>query len=143
MNRWTNLFLGFTFGAGTAAAGTAWIPSAELSSLFSGRTIAGYYADGLKFTERYDRDGAIDYREEGRHLTGTWSIVADTFCTIYANSPTGGCYRVTRTSANCFEFYFQARTEAEAAMPDPGRPSWTARAWHTDRPSTCAEAPTV
>jgi hypothetical protein len=138
-------------GAAAAALGcsaaivmaSSWMSGRDLAEAFAGQTIDGYYVDGTKFSESYGHDGAIDYREPNRRMIGTWSVVADTFCTIYSTMPTGGCFRVTRTSVNCYEFYFQARTEAEAAAPDRGRPSWTARAWRKDRPSSCAEAPTV
>ena len=45
-------------------------------------------------------------------MTGRWSVVADTFCTIYDGSKTGGCFRVRRVSANCYEIigrYYNAR----------------------------------
>lgn len=138
------VFVGLVVAA-TASAGAfeRWMVAREISAAFAGRTIAGYYVDGDTFTEIYGSDGRIDYRETARHLTGKWSVVANTFCTIYDTSPTGGCFRVHQASANCFEFYFIARDEREAAAPDPKRPSWTARGWRKDLPSTCVQAPSV
>ena len=46
-----------------------------------------------------------------RECGGHWSVASGTFCTIYDDDPTGGCFRVQKTGANCFEFYFVARTE--------------------------------
>ncbi|MCB1510263.1 MAG: hypothetical protein KDJ36_05115 [Hyphomicrobiaceae bacterium] len=128
-----------------SAQSSAWMTDHELRRAFSGTTIEGHYADGRSFVESYLKSGALDYRETGRkrHQTGHWSIVAGAFCTIYNTSPTGGCFRVRRHSDNCFEFYFQARTEAQARAPDRGRPSWTARAWRQGQPATCHEKPVV
>jgi hypothetical protein len=126
-----------------AASFERWMRAEQIKSAFAGQDVAGYYADGTTFTESYGSDGRIDYREANRRMTGSWSVVSDTFCTIYDTSPTGGCYRVQQASPNCYEFYFVARDEREAAAPDPKRPSWTARGWRRNQPSTCAEAPTV
>lgn len=127
-----------------AQAGVPWLSDAELKVSFAGHTIEGVYPDGRSFIEAYESDGRLDYTEGPRTMTGRWSVVADTFCTIYDGSETGGCFRVRRVSANCYEFYFQARSEAEAADPDNARkPSWTARAWRTDALATCKEAPAV
>lgn len=122
-----------------------WMSAAELKAAFSGTTIAGHYADGRPFKESYFKNGRLKYFEELSHRAqvGHWSIVSGSFCTIYDLNPTGGCFRVRRHSANCFEFYFLVRTETEARQPEPGRPSWSARAWRTDRPSTCREKPIV
>lgn len=126
-----------------SAQAPAWMTDHELRRAFKGTTIEGHYADGRTFVESYAKTGALDYREPARNRrqAGHWSVVAGTFCTIYDTSPTGGCFRVRRHSENCFEFYFQARTEAQARSPEPGRPSWTARGWRQGEPSTCREKP--
>lgn len=137
------------FAAGLAALPAAtfaddWMDDAALRRTFGGVTIDGVYASGLTFREQYMASGNLDYRESGgRTLHGHWSVVSGTWCTIYTVSNTGGCFKVRRISANCYEFYFQTRTEAEAARPDPGKPSWTARAWLIGPPPTCREAPVV
>lgn len=113
-----------------------------MQAAFGGKTIDGHYADGVTFTESYAADGRIDYRERGRDMTGRWSVRAGTFCTIYDTAPTGGCYRVVRKGANCFEFYFVARDE-KIAESRPGQPSWTAQAWVKGQHATCKEEPTV
>ena len=129
---------------GGAAWASSWMTDADLNQTFRGITIDGTYANGLTFRERYGEDGSVDYREsDGRTLTGHWSVVAGAFCTIYTLSGTGGCFRVRRLSANCFTFYFQARSEAEVARPEPGKPAWTARGWRIDQPATCNETPVV
>ncbi len=120
----------------------AYMSEPDMQSAFGGKSIDGLYADGVTFSESYAADGRIDYRERGRDMTGRWSLRAGTFCTIYDTSPTGGCYRVVRKGANCFEFYFVARDETIAERR-PGLPAWTAQAWVKGQHATCKEEPTV
>lgn len=140
---------GLAAGQGPALAEAAppapaplFIGEHELAPLFAGKTIDGYYADGTTFTETYEGDGRIRYIERNRNMVGRWLVRAGTFCTIYDTSPTGGCYRVTRRGANCFEFYFVARDEGQAER-EPGRPSWTAQAWIKGPIATCKDEPIV
>lgn len=136
----------FANGAAFARAmGPFWMSENALQNAFSGAEITGTYSDGRTFNEKYDRTGALVYTEHepSRHLTGSWSIVRGLFCTIYDNSGTGGCFRVHRASANCFEFYFETRTEEEARKSTPRNPSWTARAWRIDQVATCDGDPSV
>ncbi len=138
-----------TFGLGAIALSLAaraddWMGDSELRQTFAGATIDGVYASGLTFREQYMATGKLDYREAGgRTLNGHWSVVSGTWCTIYTVSNTGGCFKVKRVSANCYEFHFQTRTEEEARQPEPGVPSWTARAWLVGPQPTCSEAPVV
>jgi hypothetical protein len=128
-----------------AAAETFWMQDAELRRTFSASVIEGQYVDGRTFREQYSADNTLDYKEstQARNWTGRWSIVQDRFCTIYDNFGTGGCFRVRRASLNCFEFYFDTRTEEEARQSTLRRPTWTARAWRVDQPATCEERPLV
>ncbi len=118
-----------------------WMNDDEIRRAFAGISIDGTYIDGLSFTEVYADDGCIDYRDKRKAMTGKWSIVNNSFCTLYDGIITGGCFKVLQRSANCFEFYFLASTEIEAAKPEPRRPSWTARGWNKAKPVTCEEKP--
>lgn len=120
-----------------------WMTGDAIRSTFAGKTIQGHYADGTAFTEEYRADGAIDYRERDKTQAGHWSLQGNAFCTIYHRWATGGCYRVRQVSDNCYEFFFVARTEFEAANRLTTRPSLTARAAVADRTATCEERPAV
>ncbi len=126
-----------------AEAGEPWMDEAAMTAAFAGKTLQGNYASGKTFSEIYKADGAIEYHEKGVEFHGHWSLQAGTFCTIYHGDPKGGCYSVRQVSENCYEFYFVARTEAEAAAGDPKRPLWTARAAVSDRDATCTDRPSV
>lgn len=119
-----------------------WMSNAELRTAFSGVTLEGKYGSGKPFSETYRADGRVAYQERGATIGGKWSVEAGTFCTIYDADPTGGCYRVRQVGANCFEFYFVARTE-EKAQSEPGRPAWTARGSVTGKPGACTEEHSV
>jgi hypothetical protein len=120
----------------------AWLGDAELRATFGGVALDGHYASGRTFSERYGSDGRLEYREQQRLTRGRWSVEAGTFCTIYDQDPTGGCFRVKKVGANCYEFYFVARSE-EQARRDPNAPAWTARAWDAAKPASCAEGANV
>ena len=125
-------------------AASLWMNDTELRGEFGGKEISGYYASGKEFRENYHPDGSLTYMEFGRKNTGSWSITNGTFCTIYDTTTSGGCYQVSRTGSNCFEFYFVARTRKQAAIPkDHTAPSWTARAWLREKQSTCQDESVV
>lgn len=126
-----------------ARADQRWMGDGDLTKAFSGRTIDGHYSDGATFTESYFDSGRLDYREQSRRMVGRWLVVEGTFCTLYDNQSPGGCFKVHRASTNCFEFYYAAADEEALAATPGGLPRWTARAWITDRPSTCNAVPAV
>ncbi|MDX2257788.1 MAG: hypothetical protein NW205_02620 [Hyphomicrobiaceae bacterium] len=129
--------------ASPSLAAPTWMTEQDIASAFSGVTIDGEYADGRRFTERYNKDKSLNYQEGPMEIDGYWSVTAGTFCTIYADDATGGCYRVTRVGQNCYEFYFVTRTEEEAASRPSDKPSWTARGWHQGEPASCREGASV
>lgn len=148
MSKFPSQFAITGFAALVAAAVTAvpasadfvsWMNETDINRAFSGKTIDGHYSDGGTFIESYTSDGRISYQDQRRQQAGRWSVRSGTFCTIYDIDPTGGCYRVHKVSENCFEFYFAARTEEQAEKGPDDKPSWTARGWVKDVPSTCAE----
>lgn len=120
-----------------------WMGDDEIRKAFAGVTISGVYVDGVKFTESYAEGGRITYSDPRKAMTGRWSVVNQAFCTLYDEHITGGCFKVSRHSANCYEFYFLTSSEGEAAKPDGARPRWTARGWNQANTATCDEKPAV
>ncbi len=141
--RITGLALALSTVSVVAQTSPRWMSDEAIKATFAGITINGIYIDGLTFTETYAATGDIAYQDTRKAMTGRWSIINQSFCTLYSGSISGGCFKVAQHSANCFEFYFQSSTEAEAAMPAPGQHNWTARGWNKARPSTCDEKPTA
>ena len=122
-----------------AVESNTWMDSAALSATFKGQAVEGEYGSGRTFKETYTAGGNLAYQDDMRASGGHWSVATGTFCTIYDDDPAGGCFRVQQLGANCFEFFFVARTEDTAADPKDGQPAWTARAWIANRTSTCKE----
>jgi hypothetical protein len=133
--------------APSALANKGWMTEAAMRDAFIGKTLDGYYMDGQTWTETYNADGRLDYRDDTRNSLGQWYFRAHVFCTFYdpGQGVTGGCFTAVQTSANCYEFYLAALSEREAdkeAAPGPvGR--WVARAARRGEPSTCQARPTV
>jgi hypothetical protein len=120
-----------------------WLPGRDIAEAIAGKTLEGRYANGRAFTERYLSDGRIEYIEQGLTIGGHWSVTAGTLCTIYDTDPAGGCFRVSKVGANCFEFYFAARTEAAAPGPDGSTPKWTARGSVSGEAAACQDGANV
>jgi hypothetical protein len=130
LRRLSTLVLAVALAAPCAGAGGEthnWLAGDAITKALAGKTIEGSYASGRVFTESYLKDGGVEYTEGGTSMGGHWSVTAGTLCTIYDDDPTGGCFRVAKVGANCFEFYFAARTEEAAPGPEDGKPKWTAR----------------
>ena len=131
-------------GPPTARAQTVtWLSDAEIETSLKGRTLDGMYASGRRFTESYLESGSLTYTEDGVTLTGHWSVRSGTLCTIYDADPTGGCFRVAAMGANCFEFYFVARSEEAAPGPPGSKPDWTARGAVEGKAEACTEGANV
>ena len=143
--RWMTLASAAALATTSSIASDLWMTNERLRAAFAGQTIVGQYVDGREFRETYTADGSLDYADQARarRLTGHWSIIEHRFCTIYRGDTSGGCFRVHQASANCFEFYFETRTEAEVRGSTLRNPTWTARAWRENRISTCEERPLV
>jgi hypothetical protein len=113
----------------TASAEPRWLNAKDLTFVLVGREVAGAYANGVTFHETYRRNGKTEYKDQKNKLEGTWSIKDNAFCTDYAPNG-GGCFKVTRLSENCFEFWVQtAQGTVEA--------NWIARTSQIKYPSTC------
>ncbi len=130
-----------------ALAGRGWMTEADMRGAFIGKTLDGQYVGGLEWTETYDLNGRLDYKESARVGGGYWYFRDHVFCTFYdpGQGLNGGCFTAIQASANCYEFYMAALGEREADKTEPpgqaGR--WVARASRRGEPSTCEGRPSV
>jgi hypothetical protein len=129
--------------AATAERVIVWMDDDQITKAFAGVTISGVYVDGMPFTETYASGGGITYSDPRKAMTGRWSVVNRSFCTLYEGATTGGCFKVSRHSGNCFEFYFLTSSEREAANDNSNQPSWTARGWDKSKAATCDDKPSA
>ena len=110
----------------------------ELIAAFDGKTASGAYGDGTPVRETYLVGGGITYWDPNwGDKTGKWSVINNLFCTFY-DGMTGGCFRVERIGANCFDFLVAASSEEEALQPGQRR-DYTARVFIEGAPSTCPD----
>jgi hypothetical protein len=132
-----------------ASALDAWMSQDAQRKAFIGKTLDGYYATGVAWTETYLGTGRLDYHEQTRKAVGYWYFRGDVFCTFYdpPHDPVmmGGCWLTIKTSANCYELYLAGLDDkgpSNEGAPE-GEVRWNARAWRQDEPSTCSEKPIV
>lgn len=132
---------------GPARAGPSWMTEDAMRAAFIGKTLDGHYVDGMKWSETYDPNGRLDYREEARAGAGRWFFRRHVFCTFYdpGQELIGGCFAAVQAGANCYEFYLASLTEPEVEEDEAPGPAarWVARASRRGEPSTCEARPSV
>ena len=118
-----------------------------MRAAFIGKTLDGHYVDGQEWTETYDANGRLDYREKARAGAGHWLFRKHVFCTFYdpGQGLMGGCFTAVQAGTNCYEFYLAGLTEREVEQEAAPRLTarWVARASRRGEPSTCEARPTV
>jgi hypothetical protein len=121
----------------TCLSGTAnaadFLDDAEIRRDVVGGDFSGHYADGKPWQELYRTDEKLTYSEAGQTIEGYWTLKSGTFCTLYRYAISGGCWRLKRIGANCFEFYDIGGPGNDVAP----RTRWTAKGWRKDKAPTC------
>jgi hypothetical protein len=130
-----------------AVASGGWMTESAMRAAFVGKTLDGHYVDGLEWTETYETDGRLDYKENARAGAGYWYFRNHVFCTFYhpGQGLNGGCFTALQTSANCYEFYVAGLTQSDAdEEAGPGQTGrWVARASRRGEPPSCEARPSV
>jgi hypothetical protein len=110
----------------------------EIISILSGKTVRGAYADGTAFTETFWPDGKDTYWDPRGTSAGTWSVARDFMCFEYDTeyNMAGGCFRVEKSGANCFDFYGVSKGLNDAPADGP-KPHYVARASADGADTTC------
>ena len=113
----------------------------ENVAAFADQQLSGVYPSGVPWSELIRSDGTSDYREGGNRREGVWWMRGDDFCFRYGIPLSGGCFRVVRIGANCYELYAVNPGEVPAPGPQTGA-SWNGRMWRDNTAPTCDEKPT-
>lgn len=126
-----------------ASADQSAISPGQFLELMKGNTVIGEYQDGRQWDEMFKADGSTVYRESNYRIAGVVTSKAGKVCFSYptAKSASGGCFEIWQGSANCFDFYgISDLPKSTDATQRQKRLSigWTARAWLSQFPSTCA-----
>ncbi|MDX2155215.1 MAG: hypothetical protein SFW09_01800 [Hyphomicrobiaceae bacterium] len=120
-----------------------WMSGEEIQTEFSGKPLAGLYPSERDWREKIHADGTTDYAEGDKRWRGAWWVQDREFCFSYPPPGAGGCFRVTRISANCFELYEFGSAQGRSDEPPNLANLWNGRMWHSDRPTTCEVRPSV
>lgn len=119
---------------------TAWMNADAIRSEFSGKALAGVYPGGKTWAEDIFDDGKTDYREAGVRRPGQWWTTKLEFCFSYPEPGVGGCFRISKVSANCYELYDYSSEFGRAEVPPPGKGSWNGLMWRAQTQHTCEDA---
>ncbi|MFN3744562.1 MAG: hypothetical protein ACK4TL_07640 [Hyphomicrobiaceae bacterium] len=147
LSSWTALFALFAaFGAVPAANAQDFVTGNAMSrdeifAAFVDQQLSGVYPSGAPWSELIRPDGTSDYREGGNRREGRWWMRGNDFCFRYDPPLSGGCFRVVRIGANCYELYSVSRGGDAVPGPQSGA-AWNGRMWRDDAAPTCEERPT-
>lgn len=147
MRAWTTLGAAAAYAlaallASPGIAARGWMQAAEMEKELTGLKLAGIYPSNVAWTELISADGTSDYEEDGQRRQGRWSIAGELFCFEYALAIHGGCFRVVKHSANCYELYTASLGGHMPRTPPPAASmSWNGRMWRDTEKTTCNEAP--
>lgn len=113
----------------------------EIIAAFVDHQLSGVYPSGVPWSEMVRSDGTSDYREGGSRREGRWWMRGNDFCFRYHLPLSGGCFRVVRVGANCYELYVVNPGRETVPGPQSGA-NWNGRMWRDDTAPTCEERPT-
>lgn len=120
-----------------------WMPSDAIRTEFSGKALAGVYPGGRTWSEVIFADGTTDYREDIVRRPGKWWVTPLEFCFSYSPPGIGGCFRIIKMGANCYELYEYGSEQGRQDAPPRQGGSWNGRMWRTEAAATCDEKPSV
>lgn len=127
---------------GPAWAQRTWMQEAEIVKELTGVRLTGLYPSNVAWTEDIHPDGTTDYSEGQERRPGRWRVEGELYCFVYAQPQQGGCFRVVRFSANCYELYTASIGGYAPSPPPPASAmSWNGRMWRETERGTCDEKP--
>lgn len=124
------------------SAQRAWMQEAEIRAQLTNVRLTGLYPSNIAWSEQINADGTTDYVEAHERRPGRWTVEGELYCFVYAQPQQGGCFRIVRHSANCYELY-TASIGGVAPSPPPAATamSWNGRMWRDGEQGTCEEKP--
>lgn len=127
---------------GVAMAQRGWMQEAEIRAELTNVRLTGLYPNNVVWAEQIHSDGTTDYEEAEERRPGRWTVSGELYCFVYALSHQGGCFRIVRHSANCYELYTASIGGVAPSPPPPASAmSWNGRMWREAERGTCDEKP--
>jgi len=135
--------LALSVGASSpASAQRGWLQETEIRGQLTNVRLTGLYPSNIAWSEQINADGTTDYLEANERRPGRWTVVGELYCFVYAQPHQGGCFRIVRHSANCYELYTASIGGVAPSPPPPATAmSWNGRMWREAEPGTCEEKP--
>jgi hypothetical protein len=132
----------------TALATRAWMSEEAIRAELLGKPIDGHFRNGRTWTVILSDDGRVEQLERlGQKMLGYWFFRGSVLCSVpdAVHRPpfVVSCWSITKTSANCYEYY---RVEAwgEEPIDEESRDLiWYGMGWRQGEPSTCGDRPTA
>lgn len=123
-----------------AGAVRAWMQEAQIRVELTGVQLSGIYPSNVTWREVIHPDGRSDYEEGNERRPGQWTVSGELFCFVYALPQQGGCFRIVKHSANCYELYTASIGGLAPSPPPPASlMSWNGRMWREASRNTCEE----
>jgi hypothetical protein len=114
----------------------------EIRTQLTNVRLTGLYPSNIAWSEQINADGTTDYLEANERRPGRWTVAGELYCFVYAEPHLGGCFRIVRQSANCYELYTASIGGVAPSPPPPAvAMSWNGRMWRDGEPGTCDEKP--
>ena len=133
---------GVLAAVGNAHAQRGWMQEGEIRAELTRLKLSGLYPSNVAWAEDVRADGTTDYFEGAERRPGRWTVSGELYCFIYQLPHQGGCFRVVRHSANCYELYTASIGGETPATPPPASAmSWNGRMWREAEKATCEEKP--
>lgn len=138
----------FSLGSGPGRAETTdqekiWMTEAAIRAELVDRKLAGEYPSGVAWAEEINGDGTSDYAEGSIRSRGRWTLSQSLFCFRYEAPLAGGCFRMIKLGANCYELYVERDFALPLPAPRDRSVAWNGRMWRTTEKATCEEKPSV
>lgn len=134
--------IGTLAGPVESRAERGWMQQAEILAELTNLKITGLYPTNVPWSEQINPDGTTDYFEGNERRPGRWYVQGDLYCFAYALPHQGGCFRIVKQSANCYELYTASIGNVGPAVPPPANAmAWNGRMWREAEPGTCGDKP--
>lgn len=125
------------------AADGVWMTEADIRRELVDQKLAGIYPSTVAWSEHIRADGTSDYEEAGIRSPGRWTVEGPLFCFMYDAPLAGGCFRMIKLGANCYELYVEREAYAFPSERPREGIAWNGRMWRTAEKATCDEKPSV
>ena len=113
-----------------------------------GKPLDGHFRNGRTWTVILSENGRVEQLDlAGQKMLGRWFFRGSVLCSVpdaeHRPPFVVSCWSITRTSANCYE-YFRVDALGEEPLDRESRDlAWYGQGWRQGEASTCGDRPTA